>query len=125
MPLELSHDTIGRVFDISKQVFKSGMQRDTDEGKVRWDLLYDGPMLKRWAEHLTRGGKHYGDRNWMKANGQEELDRFRQSAARHFAQWMQGDASEDHAAATMFNLNGAEYVKATMEELGEQSRTCG
>ena len=26
-------------------------------------------------------------------------------------QWLEGDESEDHAAAVMFNLSGAEYVK--------------
>ena len=52
-----------------------------------------------------------GKRNWMKAREQEELDRFKESALRHFLQWYDGDTDEDHAAATIFNMNGAEYVK--------------
>lgn len=47
----------------------------------------------------------------MKAAGLEEMERFRESAARHFFQWMRGDTDEDHAAAVVFNLNGYEYVK--------------
>ena len=94
--------------------FASGMQRDTTEGKLMWRLVYSGPMLERWAALLTRGARKYDADNWMKASGQEELDRFRDSAARHFAQWMRGDIDEDHGAAVMFNINGAEYVKEKM-----------
>jgi hypothetical protein len=53
----------------------------------------------------------------MKASGQEELDRFRASAARHFAQWMAGDTDEDHASAVWFNINGAEYVKERLKNV--------
>jgi hypothetical protein len=92
--------------------FESGMVRDLAEGKVDYSLIYDGPMLDRWAEHLTKGAVKYAVRNWMKARGQEEYERFRSSAARHFRQWFRGDIDEDHAAAVYFNLNGAEYVRA-------------
>ena len=94
-----------------RQQFAGGMQRDVTDGKIDYSLVFDGPMLKRWAEHLTKGAIKYLKRNWMKATGQEELDRFRESAARHFVQWMQGDRDEDHAAAVIFNINGAEYVR--------------
>lgn len=90
-------------------VFTSGMQRDTSEGKINYSLVYDGPMLTRWAALLTRGAIKYLVRNWMKGDGQEEFNRARESAARHFAQWMQGDTDEDHAAAVYFNINAAEY----------------
>ena len=68
-------------------------------------------MLKRWAELMTRGAEKYDDDNWMKANSMAEYTRFRQSAARHFEQWLAGDRDEDHAAGVIFNINGAEYVK--------------
>jgi hypothetical protein len=90
--------------------FDSGMVRDTTEGKVRYDLVYDGPMLVRWATHLTLGAEKYDARNWMLASGEAEYERFKESAARHFAQWYYGHRDEDHAAATVFNINGAEYV---------------
>jgi hypothetical protein len=93
-------------------VFASGMQRDTTEGKTDYLLVRDGPMLRRWAEHLTKGAVKYDKRNWMKAAGYEELARFRESAARHFEQWLAGEVDEDHAAAVMFGINGAEYVKS-------------
>lgn len=98
--------------------FKSGMVRDTSGDKTNIALVFDGPMFYRWAVHLTKGAVKYAKRNWMKAEGQEELDRFRESAARHFHQWYRGDTDEDHAAAVMFNLNGAEYVKEKLEKHG-------
>lgn len=97
--------------------FDSGMRRDVTEGKVLWSLIYSGPMLERWAKHLTAGAEKYGPNNWLLAQGQEELDRFRDSAARHFAQWMRGDRDEDHGAAVFFNINGAEYVRDRMNIL--------
>lgn len=87
------------------------MVRDTTSEKTDYSLVLDGPMFERWAKHLTAGARKYDKRNWMKAQGQEELDRFRESAVRHFIMWYQGLTDEDHAAAVLFNVNGAEYVR--------------
>ena len=99
----------------ARQQFESGMVRDTTDNKVDFGLVLDGPMFHRWAEHLTKGAKKYAKRNWMKANGMEEYDRFRESALRHFLQWYNGERDEDHASAVYFNINGAEYVLAKKE----------
>ena len=90
--------------------FASGMRRDTDKGKPRYDLI-DGEFLRRWAELMARGAEKYGENNWRLANTPEELKRFRASAFRHFMQWIDGDFVEDHAVAVAFNLAAAEYVK--------------
>ncbi len=94
-----------------RKEFSSGMVRDTADDKVRFDFVFDGPMLPRWAKHLTLGAKKYSARNWMQAEGPEEMERFKESAIRHFFQWVNGDRDEDHAAAVYFNLNGYEYVR--------------
>jgi len=94
-----------------RQHFASGMQRDVQEGKTLWHLVTSGPLLRRWAELLTRGAEKYDANNWMKADGPEELNRFKASAFRHFMQWYFDETDEDHAAAVVFNVNGAEYVK--------------
>lgn len=99
-----------------RQEFTSGMVRDVDEGKVNYGLVLDGPMFERWAAHLTKGAKKYARRNWMLATGQEEYERFKESALRHFVQWWKGERDEDHAAAVMFNVNGAEYVAGKLRE---------
>ncbi len=104
-----------------RQQFESGMQRDVTDGKTRYDLVFDGPMFERYAVHLTKGAQKYNPRNWMKAAGTAELERFRESAVRHFVQWLRGDTDEDHAAAVMFNLTGHEYVKEKLRATGGSS----
>jgi hypothetical protein len=96
------------------------MVRDTTEGKIDYLNVRFGPMLKRWAAHCTKGREKYPDPapgvpNWTLAEGEEEYQRFRESAARHFEQWLAGETDEDHAAATFFNMNGAEDVKERMD----------
>jgi len=97
-----------------RKQFASGMVRDTAADKTLFTLVLDGPMFMRWAIHLTKGALKYAKRNWMQANGTEELERFRESAFRHFIQWYNGDVDEDHAAAVFFNINGSEYVRERM-----------
>ena len=98
-----------------RQQFESGMQRDTQDDKVLYELALDGPMFERLAIHLTKGAKKYTARNWMQARTEEERERFRSSAVRHFMQWLRGDTDEDHAAAVFFNINGVEYVQAQIK----------
>ncbi len=96
-----------------RQEYSTGMMRDTSTNKARYDLL-DMPMLARWADLMARGAEKYGAHNWKKAETQEELDRFRESAIRHFFQWFSGETDEDHGAAVYFNIAGAEMVKAKL-----------
>lgn len=104
-----------------REEFASGMVRDTQEGKARFDLLlpkgipYASQMLTRFAELMARGAGKYGDRNWEKARGQEELERYHSSALRHLQQWVAGETDEDHAAAVMFNVMAGETVKFKMQ----------
>ena len=99
-----------------RQEYKSGMRRDTQEDKSDFylclsDVPYDEQMLTRWAALMIRGADKYGRRNWQLANSEEELDRFKSSAFRHFVQWISGETDEDHGAAVFFNITSAEYVK--------------
>lgn len=97
--------------------FASGMVRDTDKGKARFDLLvadgvpYKDQFLTRCAELMMRGAEKYNDRNWEKANSAEEVTRMKSSAFRHFMQWFCGEADEDHAAAVIFNILAAETTE--------------
>lgn len=100
----------------ARKEWESGMQRDTQDDKPRFDLIWQ-PMLKRWAELMARGAKKYDENNWMKANSPEELVRFKASAYRHLFQWFNGEnPEEDHAAAIFFNVMGAEYVKEKIDK---------
>lgn len=145
----------------AREQFKSGMVRDTQAGKLRYDLAFDGPLFwalwennpnqgiiraaQRWYEHgglvnaadvikaiaakesenvfdivdryaqlMMRGAVKYSEKNWMKAEGEEELKRFKSSFCRHLKQYLNGEKDEDHKAAVFFNLNGAEYVRAKL-----------
>jgi hypothetical protein len=97
----------------------TGMVRDTDEGKPRFDLIipegigYSETMLCRWAMLMTRGAEKYGERNWEKGAYPDAYHRARASALRHMLQWISGDTpEEDHSAAILFNVAAAEYYKA-------------
>lgn len=103
-----------------RQEFETGMVRDTQEGKARFDLLfplampYKEQLITRFAELMARGAEKYAERNWEQARTEVELGRYKASALRHLIQWLTGETDEDHAAAVMFNLMGAEYVKYRM-----------
>ncbi|MFY1686319.1 dATP/dGTP diphosphohydrolase domain-containing protein [Plantactinospora sp. WMMB782] len=102
--------------------FESGMVRDTEEGKARFDLLfplgvpYADQFMVRVANRMTQGLAKYGERNWEKGNSPKELNRARSSAMRHLVQWLAGEGDEDHAAAVVFNLIQAETL---MWKLGQ------
>jgi hypothetical protein len=97
--------------------FSTGMLRDTNENKPRFDLLhplwipYQEQMLTRFAELLGRWAIKYAERNREKAETIEELNRFKESASRHFEQRLTWEQDEDHASAVWFNIMGAEMVK--------------
>ena len=98
--------------------FESGMQRDLEDGKPRFDLMlplgvpYEEQMITRLAALYGRGAVKYEDRNWEQATVDgPEFERFKSSAFRHFMQWMAGEEDEDHAAGAMFNMIGWETTK--------------
>lgn len=100
--------------------FETGMQRDTNKNKPRYDLILPlkikNGMLYRWAMLMAKGCAKYAERNWEKAETIEELNRFKESAFRHFIQWYTGETDEDHAAAVLFNIQGAEYTQERLNE---------
>jgi Domain of unknown function (DUF5664) len=111
--------------DSGKRVtFETGMQRDVNENKPRFDLItpaglpFEERMLTRWARLMDRGASKYGERNWEKASTEEEKKRFMDSAYRHFMQWAAGETDEDHAAAVFFNISGAEMVDSKLKNNG-------
>lgn len=114
-----------------RESFSSGMVRDTGAGKMRPDLVRDGPMFMRWVLLLTRGARKYAPGNWLKATGRGEYERFLESTDRHYTIWYhwrkyginledmnnptREPLTEDHAAAIFFNVNGVEYVAEKIE----------
>ncbi len=107
-----------------RQEFASGMVRDTANGKTSFLSVLVGPMLNRWAKHLTKARTEKypdpmpGRPNWTLAEGEAEYIRAKESAVRHAMQWAAGERDEDHAAAVFFNINLAEYVLEVAEATG-------
>ena len=101
--------------------YTSGMVRDSNEEKARFDLCipegipYDDQMLTRFAKLMQRGALKYTSRNWEKADGEEELLRFKESALRHMMQWFCGEVDEDHAAAVWFNIMAYETTQSKIK----------
>lgn len=104
-----------------REQFDSGMVRDTQDDKPRFDLLlplgipYSDQFLTRVADLLARGAAKYEARNWEKAQGEAELERFKASALRHLMQYIAGETDEDHLAAVVFNMMGAHLVEWKMK----------
>lgn len=105
-----------------RKEFNSGMVRDTNKGKARFDLLvpngipYKDQFLTRLAELMARGAEKYCDRNWELADSEEEMNRAKESAFRHFFQWFCGEVDEDHAMGTIFNMMVYETTKYKLEK---------
>ena len=82
--------------------YPTGAVRDTNKGKIRWDLV-PKECLKRVAIHYTDGSKKYDDHNWKKGI---PTDRFEESMERHMMQYLLGETDEDHLSACVFNIFG-------------------
>ena len=106
-----------------RQEWSSGMHRDTETGKPRFDLIvpegvpFEEQLLTRFANLMARGAEKYTERNWEQANSMEEVKRAESSAYRHFMQWLCGETDEDHAAAVIFNLM---VVETTLYKISQQ-----
>jgi hypothetical protein len=100
-----------------REEFDSGMKRDTEAGKPRFDLMlpegvpYDEQILTRFAMLLSRGAEKYDARNWEQGDSEDEIARAKSSAFRHFMQWICGERDEDHMAAVIFNLMVVETIE--------------
>ena len=100
-----------------REEFSTGMKRDVQTDKPRYDLIGSGwALIKRWALLMARGAIKYGELNFEKAATEVEMLRYRSSALRHTIQWFNGETDEDHAAAICFNVAGYEMVKEKLKK---------
>jgi hypothetical protein len=101
-----------------RKEYNNGFVRDIEDNKTDLTQLFGmsdldlipQAMLERWIEHMRKGAVKYGRNNWTKARGEEAVDRFKRSAARHMNQWLRGDTDEDHVSAIVFNVWAAEEI---------------
>lgn len=83
-----------------KAAFGTGSIRDTQDNKGRYDLIPSAVIL-RLAQHYENGARKYAERNWEKG---QPLHQYYNSAVRHLDHIKDGDLSEDHFAATIWNV---------------------
>ncbi len=84
----------------AREVMPTGSQRDTREGKGRFDLLTPF-ALARLASVYERGSLKYDARNWEKG---QPFSRCMDSAMRHLNRFAMGWTDEDHLAQAMWNI---------------------
>lgn len=102
----------------AREQYDNGFVRDTEQGKydyarvmqIKGLHLIPVEALERWAAHMVLGAEKYGEDNWRQARGLVAKARFLRSLARHIIQYIQGDRTEDHAAAVCFNVWAAELT---------------
>lgn len=80
--------------------FSTGSQRDTQEGKPRFELI-PVEFLTALAELYAWGAEHYGDDNWRLGQPKQRVEA---SMLRHVYSVIRGDDDEDHYTRAVFNL---------------------
>jgi hypothetical protein len=98
-----------------RQSFETGMVRDTQDGKPRYDLI-PVSSLKRLADLYMRGAIKYDDNNWTKG---QPYSRAYASLLRHVYAWREGDRTEDHLAAAAWNCFAIMWYEDHKPELDD------
>lgn len=86
------------------RTLETGARREAKvDDDVRYDLI---PLrgLRRVAQTMCEGGKHYGEYNWEKGM---PIPMFLNHCIEHLVQYMSGDSSEDHLGHAAANLHMA------------------
>ena len=99
-----------------KRQFDTGAQRDTDVGKPRMSLVPHEELMKV-ASHFVSGGQKYGFNNWKKGMNTSV---YYDSAQRHLMKHWQGEESEDHAAAAVWNIMCMMWTEKNKPELDDR-----
>lgn len=82
-----------------RRQFATGSQRDSADGKGRYDLI-PREAIHRYAQLLERGAAKYDAHNWEKG---QPFSAVMSSMLRHAFQAAAGMTDEDHLAAVIFN----------------------
>jgi len=95
-----------------REAFTTGAVRDAAEDKPRFGLI-PVEVLKRYAMRYTDGAKKYGEWNWQKGI---PLLRVYESLLRHVFAWREGDKSEDHLAAVLWNAGAIMWYEEQIKK---------
>ena len=89
--------------------FDGWTKRENKEDKIMYHLI-PRCQLKRLAAAYTRWAKIYWDRNRETWN-MEYAEKCKESAFRHFMQWIDWEIDEDHSSALVWNVFAYEFLK--------------
>lgn len=93
--------------------YESGATRSADAEGTRYDLL--SPVaLRAYAERMALGVASHGERNWERGVPMSAVIRH---LMRHLVQWLDGDKSDDHLAAVLWNAAAAVHFERTRPDL--------
>lgn len=98
-----------------RQEFETGMVRDTQTGKPRYDLV-PVEAVERVAMLYMRGAEKYVENNWKKG---QPYSRTYASLLRHIYAWRKGDTEEDHLAAVIWNAMSLMWYEQNKPELDD------
>ena len=84
-----------------KKIFTTGACRDGDTGRGRYSLI-PPCALHALAKRYEQGAVKYGTGNWMKGM---PISRLIDSITRHLLAASEGDTSEDHLGAILWNAS--------------------
>lgn len=62
---------------------------------------WNAHMILEVSKHFEEGAKKYGERNWEKGI---PVNRYIDSAVRHYLKWLRGDTDEPHDRAFVWNI---------------------
>lgn len=86
-----------------REQMATGSQRDTRDGKGRYDLL-SAYALRQIALVAEQGGKKYAEHNWRLG---QKVSRYLDSAIRHLQDYQAGLRDELHLAQAAWNCMSA------------------
>ena len=96
--------------------FETGAQRDNADGKLRMSLVPHKALNDVMIRYL-QGANTYGENNWKKGMKHSILY---DSAMRHLMQDFEGDNTEDHLGAALWNIMGMIWNRDNKPEMDDR-----
>ena len=91
--------------------YDTGAVRDASDGKGSPHMI--PPIaIRKMSARFEDGAKKYAKHNWMRGI---PLSHYQDSAQRHIMSWSEGDESEDHMGAALWNLACAAWTEEAIK----------
>ena len=91
----------------ARTVYPTGAVRDASTGKGHFHSIPPS-ALRRLAKRFEDGALKYSKNNWMKGIA---LSHYQDSLLRHTLAWAEGDTSEDHLGAILWNAAAMDWTE--------------